>query len=92
MRKTGSFASKSAPTVTPDAPVTSHDAGMHADSTYKYETTYEEEVIATDDFAANDEEFVAATLAVYIEENVAVDTLAAYDEETTAVEGEPWGA
>jgi hypothetical protein len=78
-----------------NTPVTRHDAKMHAVNTYKYETTDDKEVIATDDeeviatdyFAANDEGFVAATLAVYKEENVAVDTIATnnkdtYDEES----------
>jgi hypothetical protein len=67
-----------------DAPMTRHDAGIYADNTYKYETADDEGVIATDDFAANDEEFVAATLAVYKEENVTVDTLATNNKETTA--------
>jgi hypothetical protein len=69
---------------------------MHADNTYKKETKYDEEVIATDNFTANDEKFVAATLAVYEEENVAVDkpatnyketanTLAIYDEESATL-------
>jgi hypothetical protein len=66
-----------------DVPVTHHDAGMHADNTHKYETIYDEEAIATDDLAANDEEFVAATLTIYKEENVAVDTLATNYKETT---------
>jgi hypothetical protein len=82
-----------------DAPVTHHDAGIHADNTRKYETIYDEEVIAP-----NDEKFVAATLTIYKEEDVAVNTLAtnnkettddtleAYGEEIAAVEGEPWGA
>jgi hypothetical protein len=84
-------------------PVTHHDAEMHVDNTYKYETIYDEEVIATNDFTANNEEFVAATVASNNKETTA-DTLANYDEEftivtfaanneeTAAVEGEPWGA
>jgi hypothetical protein len=63
---------------------THHDAGMHADDTYKKKNKYDEEVIATDNFAANDEKFVAATLAVYEEENVAVHTLATNNKETNA--------
>jgi hypothetical protein len=72
-----------------DAPETHHDAGMHAGNTYKEETIYDEELIATDTLATNDEEFVA--VASYDEE-VATATLTTYDEETAAVEGEPWGA
>ena len=86
-----------------DAPVTHHNAGMHADDTHKYETIYDEEVIATNDFTANNEEFVAATLAsnnkettadtlANHDEEFAITTFAANDEETDAVEGEPWGA
>jgi hypothetical protein len=41
-----------------DAPVTHHDAGMHADDTHKYGTIYNEEIIATDDLAANDEKLL----------------------------------
>ena len=67
-----------------DAPVTHHDAGMHADNTHKYETIYDKEVIATEDLAANDEKLVAATLTIYKEENVAVATLATNNKETTA--------
>ena len=65
-----------------DALGTQHDAGMHANNTYN------EERIATDTLATNDEEFVAATLAVYNEEHVAVNTLAtlaAHYEELDAV-------
>jgi hypothetical protein len=59
-----------------DVPENHHDAGTYADNTYKEETIYDEELIATNTLATNDEEFVAATLAVYNEEHVAVDTLA----------------
>jgi hypothetical protein len=71
-----------------NVPETHHNAGTHADN------TYDEELIATDTLATNDEEFVAASLAVYNEESIAVDTLttsdkdfatlASYDEEPAA--------
>ena len=67
-----------------NTPVTHHDAEMHVDNTYKYETIYDEEVIATIDFTANNEEFVAATLASSNKETTA-DTLANYDEKFTIV-------
>jgi hypothetical protein len=67
-----------------DVPETHHDARMHADNTYKEETIYDEERIATNTLATNDEEFNAATLAVYNEEHVAVDTLATNNKETAA--------
>jgi hypothetical protein len=51
-----------------DAPVTHHDAEMHVDNTYKYETIHDEEVIAT-----KNEEFAIATLAAYNEETAAVE-------------------
>jgi hypothetical protein len=67
-----------------DAPETHHNAGMHADDTYTEETIYDEELIANDTLATNDEEFVAATFAVYNEEFVAADTLATNNKETAA--------
>jgi hypothetical protein len=86
-----------------NAPVTHHDAEMHVDNT-KYETIYDEGVIANDDFTANDEESVAATTLPSNNKETTTETLANYDgefaiatfaadiEDTAAVEGEPWGA
>jgi hypothetical protein len=73
-----------------NGPVTHHDAEMHVDNTYKYETIYDEEFAAAT-LASNNKETTADTIANHDDE-FAIATFAANDEETAAAEGEPWGA
>ena len=73
-----------------NTPVTHHDAEMHVDNTYKYETIYDEEFAAAT-LASNNKETTADTIANHDDE-FAIATFAANDEETAAAEGEPWGA